>query len=656
MNKEFKLRVIVFFSIAFILFSFLNLHGTISSGFHFVDNHEVVQMNKDLSDANGSVFQVMSKWVMNDMGGRFRPMYMIDNVLVYTTLHGNFFTISLYHTLLILFIAFFLFLSLRKIGFRLFEALSFPLIALTGVQSAIWWRLGPNESIGMWYFSLSLIFMVYAIKSKKWNHLFRTLFCISTVLMMLSKESFLLLSPAIILGFLSLEKIESENKSWYSILKKHLPEIIFLLFIFLASVVFILLKVQTESLGYAGIKGVNPSAYFKTFNTLFSEGCIGIVSIVVFCISGFLTYLWGVDKKKALTNHILILLISITIVIPQTLLYAKSGMFERYFLPGMLAWALMLVFSFNNLKEVIYPRLTKKGFSYFFLFEFILILALIIPRLFIVSREATQFTKDGKEVNTVLSMIAENAHLNQEIVFIVDPVTDFERIISFRRYLGGTSGLTKMYTYPVLPINPDAFGQGLIHDFPWTMGGDEMHFKHIADKSTVNMFVMFPLLRDKGDSIISGLGYNMSEFLSFRIGSYQLYIRNKNGLSELSNKYNSESIPTIAKQETIYKENAFYPQKPIDKDDSVEIIIRPSKEIKAPMIAFIILLDLAHPENIAVHQQISGSGEIRISKLILKDIDKPWLIYRNWGKDEAIPSASISFRVKPFNQLNIPLR
>jgi len=183
-----------------------------------------------------------------------------------------------------------------------------------------------------------------------------------------------------------------------------------------------------------------------------------------------------------------------------------------------------------------------------------------------------------------------------------------------------------------------------------------MHFNQVKDKKSVDMFVMFPLLRDRGDSIISSLGYNMNDFLPFKIGSYELYIRNQYDLNVSTDIYKSEVIPPIPKQETLYKEMAFFPQKSIDKEDSVEISIHPSSEIKAPMVAFIILLDKAHPENIAVHQQVFGINEIKVSKAISKDIEEPWLIYRNWGNKQAIPSATISIRVKRNTVFHIPIR
>ena len=199
--KESTKRLVIFLIISISLISFLFIHGTITSGFHFVDNHEIVQINKDLRDFNGNLFQVVEKWVNNDLKGRFRPMYMIDNVLVDTLFKGNFFYISLYHAFIHVFILFFLFLGVRKIGFPLLHSFAFPILSLLGVQSAIWWRLGPNETIGMWYLSLTFLSMVYAVKSRNHKLFFRVLFGIFGIFTILCKESFLILTPAVIVSY-----------------------------------------------------------------------------------------------------------------------------------------------------------------------------------------------------------------------------------------------------------------------------------------------------------------------------------------------------------------------------------------------------------------------------------------------------------------------
>jgi hypothetical protein len=652
-KKEFSLRFIVFISIAIALFAFLGLYGTISSGFHFVDNHEVVQINKDYSDANGNLFKVASTWVKNDLGGRFRPMYMIDNVFVDVFFKGNFFLISIYHTILMIFIAFFLFLVMRKNGFNVIESLAFPLIAFVGQQSAILWRLGPNESIGMWYLSLTLLSMVYSVKAIKYNRIFQILFCLFGSLMILCKESFLILTPAILLAYIYLEKNKSETITWPTTIKKHFIEICILIAVFLGSLFFIFLNVNTENLGYAGIKGVAYKSYFIAFKTLFFEGGIGLVSLILFSSSLVLNSVWGANKREVLIKHIWILLIAIIIVLPQVFLYGKSGIFERYFLPGILAWALLFAFSLKSIRQFIGITLSERHISIYIWAEVALLLFLLFPRFINVTKEASQFTKEGKEVNTVLSFISQNVDSTETVLFVADPVTDFERTISFRRFLIGTSGFTKLYTLPIIQSNTDDFGKSLINDFWWVMGGEDMNFNKLSDKNLVQSIVVFPLLSDKGDQIVSDLGFKVNEFNSYRIGSYHLYFRNNNLLDSFSKNFKANELLPY---KNVYNETAFYPDLIIKKGFNVQINIKPTIEIKPTMTAFIILLDAVHPENIAIHEQIFGADEIVVSKLIGASMEKPCVIYRNWGKEQSIPSADISISSKPKTEMIIPVR
>ncbi len=524
-KKEFSLRAIVLSSFAIVLFAFLGLNGTLSSGFHFVDNHEVVQINKDVSDANGNVAKVLTTWVKNDLGGRFRPMYMADNVIVDTLFHGNFFLISIYHAILMVLIAFFLFLSLRKIGFNVIESVAFPLIAFIGHQSAILWRLGPNESIGMWYLSLTLISMVYAVKSENRKYIFQILFVVFSSLTLLCKESFLLLTPAIILIYFFLELTKNEMQNWKTIISKHLVEFSILIIIFISSLTFVLKNVNTESLGYAGIKGVEFRSYLNAFTTLFFSGKIGLISLLFFLISCVTNYFVKYNKEKTLLNHFFLFIIVLAIVLPQVYIYGKSGIFERYFLPGILGWALMLIYSLNSIRQIIIFKFDIKYLKVYFVFEILLISFMLLPRVVKESEEAKIFTEEGRNVNEVFSFIIENADSTETILFIADPVTDFERTFSFRRYLNCTAGLKKLYTCPIIQPNMNNFEKGLIKDFGNTIGGEKLNFYKLSNKNIVKLVVVFPLLSNRGNQTVKDLGYNLSDFTFYKKGSYHLYLR-----------------------------------------------------------------------------------------------------------------------------------
>ena len=83
----------------------------------------------------------------------------------------------------------------------------------------------------------------------------RILFSVFSTLMIFCKESFLILTPAIIFTYIFLEKTQEENQNWIVAIKKHLVELSILVILFVTSVVFVLKQVNTENLGYAGIDG-----------------------------------------------------------------------------------------------------------------------------------------------------------------------------------------------------------------------------------------------------------------------------------------------------------------------------------------------------------------------------------------------------------------
>ena len=184
---------------------------------------------------------------------------------------------------------------------------------------------------------------------------------------MLCKESFLLLIPALIVSYLGINKIISNDSNWLTVIKNNIIDISIILSLFCISIYFVLTKVNTEALGYAGIHGVSFKMYIETFYKLFSEGGIGIVSTVIFCIS-FISIQFIPNKKTRMTKiHLFVLVITILIILPQVYLYGKSGIFERYFLPGMIGWAIMLSFSLRNIQQFIQIKFSTKYKNIFLL-------------------------------------------------------------------------------------------------------------------------------------------------------------------------------------------------------------------------------------------------------------------------------------------------
>lgn len=647
-------RSIILFIIIISYFLFLGYNGTLTSGFHFIDDHEVIQMNKDLVLFGGSLLEVIKKWLTGDMIGRFRPLWVIHNVLTYTLFKGNFFNLAVFHAIEISFITFFLFFILNKNGYSVMESLVFAFLSMTGSQSTIWWRLGQNETISMFFLSLTLIFVTYSVKSKKHKILYRILYCVFAIATMLCKESFLILMPSLFLLILGLDfKNHSNKKTLRKIFYNRLPELIFLSICFISFILYILKKIQTGYFIGSGENGASFHIYYKGFKDLFFHLGFGITSFILFLIS-FILHMIKLkgQRKKFIFSHCFILILCILITFPQVFLYAKSGIYGRYFLPGMLAWSLMFAFSIHNINTLFNDKIREKAAFYSArVIECIVVSAFFFILICRVSKKAKEFTIRGNEVNTVLSFIQENTNSNSTILFIADPPTDFERTISFRRYLYGLSDISTIYTYPVIPETTNNLGKILIHDFSWVMGGMNMCFDSIPDKNKIDLIVLFPKLgREINAFKLTGL--NASEYYEIDIGEYKIYY-NKKEKVYFTEKYHLNSI---AKQEgKDFKQDNVLPNIKITKGSEININIIPEKAIKENMNAYIILLDAEHPKNIYILKKISGAGKINIQTTLNGNIEKPWLMYRNLGT-ETLPAVDLIMSVKKTPMIFIPVR
>ena len=136
--------------IAFILFgvfwtSLLVITGTLTSGYHFTDDHEIISINKNVQD-NG-IANATKSIIKNDLNIRFRPFYYFNRAVLIKLFSTNFLLWSIYNGVLAILTSYFLFLFIYRQGYKFVHAFLFPFLTLVGAQSAIWWRLGPAETI-----------------------------------------------------------------------------------------------------------------------------------------------------------------------------------------------------------------------------------------------------------------------------------------------------------------------------------------------------------------------------------------------------------------------------------------------------------------------------------------------------------------------------
>jgi hypothetical protein len=229
-------------------FALVLITGTLKSGFHFTDDHQLITINKKIAD-NGFITTCQSV-IKEDLNIRFRIFYYFHRVIESKLFGIHFLSWSIYHTLLAIFTSFFLYLFLERQGYSFSNALLFPFLTLIGNQSTIWWKLGPAETIGFFCLSVSLFFLANSVfREKKYQLLFS---CFFLLLASMTKESFIFFIPAYIVLLLWLQQEKYPDKKLLLILKTNLITIIFLSLILLFELYVVVFLIGTNKIGYAG--------------------------------------------------------------------------------------------------------------------------------------------------------------------------------------------------------------------------------------------------------------------------------------------------------------------------------------------------------------------------------------------------------------------
>ena len=197
-NSEYLINVLVLIVLILAFLITANQTGLLTSGFRYlIDDHQIPLMYNDLTK-KGFISTIFT-WINYDRDiGRFRPYYQVQIVSL-TQLFGlNSVLWFLYISILGSLTAFFLFFFGRLLKFSVPVALVFSISTLLGSQSEIWIRPLIPDSQGMFFLSIVLVCLGLSCKYENHSRLNNIFFIIFTVLMSLSKESYIIFIPTLI--------------------------------------------------------------------------------------------------------------------------------------------------------------------------------------------------------------------------------------------------------------------------------------------------------------------------------------------------------------------------------------------------------------------------------------------------------------------------
>lgn len=435
--KKVDLLVVILFFIG--VFSFLFFTGTLNSGYHFTDDHEIIRINTDLEST--SFLETSANWLKSDLNIRFRPMYYLHRIFEIKLFISDFLLLSLYTGLLASLSFSFFYFGARKLRYTVFESLLFVFLAFVGSQTVIWWRLGPAETIGIFFLGLSFFFMARCVNKDK--YLLNTIsFGIFLILSSLCKESFVVIIPAFIAY-----KIWNESRVFDIPFKKSIQNNFLLIVPFAAMIVeiwAIIFVVGTNNLGYAGTSS-STSELLKGVQMIFTREDMLFVWVELLAVVVFLYLLsfvfFNSEKlarfKKSIKEISLPLTFLFLVLLPNLFLYAKSGMTTHYLLPTTLGIAFFIISILKNTDNNI---LRKAGFLACAVFIFV--------SSDIAKKTAYAFTSEGLGTNIFLSAVEKNAQSNSKILMVIDPITGYEFTWSIKTYLS-SKDIDNLYVYAI---------------------------------------------------------------------------------------------------------------------------------------------------------------------------------------------------------------
>ncbi|MFA5927132.1 MAG: hypothetical protein WCT32_02420 [Patescibacteria group bacterium] len=493
------------------------LSGSLFSGFHYIDDHEIIRIKRDLLSDN-SFWKVASAWIREDLysTGRFRPFYFFHRVLEARLFGDNFVIWSLYTGLLATLTSSFMFVFAKKIGLSMIESALFVLVALVGVQASIWWRLGPNETIGMFFLSASLLLAAAAsrVAGARRQIIIEVTFVISAVLMSMSKESFVLLLPFIVLARILIEKILTQA-SPQKVARHTILGAVLLLVLFGWEIWFIRAVVGTDATGYAGVDSSNLGGFLATLFSLVKMGGYYLVLLI-----GLILAKWSGRTREGEGHKFLnfsVVAVFVLAMLPQAYLYAKSGVYERYLLPGLIGMALAGAMLLKYIR-------TSGARPLLYSFVTGLIIVCLVRQSFTMMVEARVFAFRGKSLNESFRAISSQTGQDDMILVAADPAMDYEASYSIKQHLDIVEKRSNSYIFPLLKkTNYSSFDRGLIDKFSRFYGSKDIG--SISDKSQIKLILIFPgseatFLKQSEDWFDSD-GYKKEAF-----GEYIVFVNN----------------------------------------------------------------------------------------------------------------------------------
>ena len=367
--------------------------GTLTSGFHLVDDWEFAQYVDWMTLENKSLWDCLKESVGFDLTLRFRPLYYINRVMIAAVLGINLTIMSVVKAAEIVVALAVLYYCARQMRCNIVYSALFSLTVMVGYQSAVWWKLGPQESYDIMMFALGFYLLL------KWLRTDRRWYAFASVgvflLMSIYKEPFILLLPFVGL-YVLYEEMQGSRVTVADLcdaVTRRLPYLLAIGIIFVAEMLLIIFVVGTNNYSYVGLdESVTMEQYMQTWSAAAHADLKWYVRFGILMGMIFLTY-WEQTKKLVWE-----MLLAAAIIVPQCITYSKTAIAERYILPCVLGFAFFFVIVGCNFR----PLSGKRRIAYV-----LCLILMLAAHGRVMLREASYFAYRGESIQTVLESVLD---------------------------------------------------------------------------------------------------------------------------------------------------------------------------------------------------------------------------------------------------------
>ena len=253
--------VIAFLFGIIIVAGILCIARTIWSGYHFLDDHELIRIEQGAAQKIPLLDQ-MSGCIKNDLNQRYRPIYWVERVAGGYLMGSNLTAWNIWTAIKGVLAFALLYLGARYVKADRLISLVFPMVVMLGTQFTPWYRSANQESTGLLLCAAVLCLLAAQYAHKKYTSVaYNIPIVILVILSGLEKESFTLFMLVFPMLKLWLEYWDGCDASWVGtrrkgrlirMLRENAAVYLCILVAFLINVYMILFRVGVDRLSYAG--------------------------------------------------------------------------------------------------------------------------------------------------------------------------------------------------------------------------------------------------------------------------------------------------------------------------------------------------------------------------------------------------------------------